>query len=94
MESYSNSFLIRVFFFPFKFKINKKIFDKKQEKKKWDLAARKGNSIKKKLKTFNQESGPIYHQKKKNMWSYFIGNVLIGVKMNSFMKLYFSFVST
>ena len=65
MESYSNSFLIRVFFFPFKFKINKKIFDKK--KKTWDLGARKGNSIKKKLKTFNQESGPIYHQEKQKV---------------------------
>ena len=67
MESYSNSFLIRVFIFPFKFKINKKIFDKKNIKKTWDLGARKGNSIKKKLKTFNQESGPIYHQEKQNV---------------------------
>ena len=37
MESYSNSFLIRVFFFPFKFKINKKIFDKKKIKKKLEI---------------------------------------------------------
>ena len=92
MESYSNSFLIRVFFFPFKFKINKKIFDKK--KKKLEILEQgKEILLKKKLKTFNQESGPIYHPKNK-MWSYFIGNVLVGVKMNSFSKLYFSFVPT
>ena len=53
---------------------------------------RKTNSIKKKLKTFNQESGPIYHPKKK--WFYFVGNVLVGVKRRSFIKLSFSFVST
>ena len=43
MGSYSNSFLIGVFFF-FKFKINKKIFDKK---KTWDHGVRKTNSVKK-----------------------------------------------
>ena len=65
-----------------------------KKKKAWDHGVRKTNSIKKKLKTFNQESGPIYHQKKKKKWSYFIGNVLVGVKRCSFTKLSFSFVST
>ena len=32
------------------------------------------------LKTFNQESGPIYQKKKKKKWSYFVSNVLLGVK--------------
>ena len=66
---------------------------KNNKKKSEILQQGKEILLKKKLKKFNQESGPIYHQKKKNMWSYFIGNVLMGVKMNSFIKLYFSFVS-
>ena len=70
--------------------VDKKIFEKKK-KQMWDHGVRKTNSIKKKLKTFNQESGPIYHQKKK--WFYFVGNVLVEVKRRSFTKLSFSFVS-
>ena len=64
--SEARSFLIGVFFFLIK--INKRIFEKRKEKtnkQKWDHAVRKANSIKKKLKTFKQESGPIINQKKK-----------------------------
>ena len=88
MGSYSNSFLIGVFFF---FSKQIRRYLKKKKKQMWDHGVRKTNSIKKKLKTFNQESGPIYHQKKK--WFYFVGNVLVEVKRRSFTKLSFSFVS-